>query len=210
MFRSIKSFFKNWTTSNSPLQKNARKQDGSLSKYEDLTTYTKIYDKNISKQKIKTNIEMKYSSQIQFGDSYSRVKALLPNRIDQVAFSTSGIKTKVLLFQTNLGGQNVKVEMHFYSNKLFFYKFIFTNAQTGERSELSRALIQQYNLPNIELSSHTIFDQNRNCIRVEDNLEFTISYTQMTTPFFIHIEAQKQLEQEQMITNYSQKVQTVS
>ena len=129
----------------------------------------------------------------------------MPTRTHQITFNSNGLYRKTLLYRVKLAGQNVKIEMHFYENKLFYYKFIFSYAKAEDRRVLSNALIEKYNLPNIDLSSHTIFDQQRNCIQIEDYIEFTISYTQMENPIFELVEEIKTKSHFKMVAQYNQQ-----
>ena len=175
-----------------------------IQKYDDINRYCDIYDKNISKRKIATQLDVEYSKHIQFGASLSNVKKSMPGKPYQMPFSSNGVNRKVVLYRLKLGSQKVKVEMHFYKNQLFFYKFIYSYASPSERRELTRALISKYNLPNVDVTSHTIFDKNRNCIQVDDYIEFSISFTEMGNPIFALIEEIKNKSHSQMIASYNQ------
>lgn len=180
-----------------------------LEKYSELRAYTDISDKNISKRKIATKIPIEYSPYIQFGSHIRNIKKVMPKRTYLTSFSTKGLTRKVLLYRVKIAGQNVKIEMHFHKNKLFFFKYIFSYAKPSERKELVKLLSKKYQLPNIDLSSHTIYDANQNCIYVEDYAEFTISYTETKNDFFSELEELKLLEHRQLVMSHNLKAQTL-
>lgn len=162
-----------------------------LEKYDDLEIYQDIYDKNISRRKMETSVRMEYSSKIQFGESIRSVKNSMPNKKVQVLNSSNGIKRNVLLYRLIIGEQKVKIEFHFHKNKLFYYKFIFSYIEEEQKAELINALLEKYHLPTIEVTNYSIFDTDNNCILVTDHFDFTMSYTQMDSPFFDLIEEQQ-------------------
>jgi hypothetical protein len=178
-----------------------------LEKYAELRSYSNISDKNTSKRKITTKIPIEYSPYIQFGEHIRSVKKIMPKRTYLTSYTTNGLARKVLLYRVKIAQQNVKIEMHFYKNRLFFFKYIFSYAKPSERIELIKLLSKKYQLPNVDLSSHTIYDNNQSCIYVEDYTEFTISYTETKNEFFNCLEEIKIQEHRQMITSYNLKAQ---
>lgn len=198
-----------WFTSKNPMNGSHYSYANTLEKYNDLNRYCDVYDKNISRRKITTDVELEYSKFIQFGATTKDVRKIMPKRTHQITFTTKGLYRKVLLFRVKIGGQNVKIEMHFFKNQLFYYKFIFSYAKPAERRELTRALIGKYNLPNLDLTSHTVFDKHRNCILVDDYIEYSISYTQMGNPFFAQIEDIKEKSHHKMVANYNQQARAL-
>jgi hypothetical protein len=198
-----------WLVSKDLMTSNGYQYTDTLSKYHELNIYSTIYDKNISKQKINTKVEMEYSINIPFGASLRQVRKIMPRGTDRVYFKSEGLGRRVLLYRVKIGNQNVKIEMHFYKKSLFYYKFIFSYADATERMSLTRALINKYKLPSVDLTNHSVFDEHRNCIQVEDGIEYSISYTQMGNPFFEKIEALRVLHNEKMIANYNTHAKAV-
>jgi hypothetical protein len=196
---------RDWFTSKNPMNGSHYSYANTLEKYNDLNEYSDVYDQNISRRKITTDVDLEYSKYIQFGTSINEVKKIMPKRTHQISFNSNSLYRKVLLYRVKIHDQNVKIELHFYQNKLFYYKFIFSYASPIERKELSRGLINKYKLPNLDLTSHTIFDKNRNCIQVDDYMEYTISYTQMNNPFFKIIDNLKAKSHEEMLARYNQQ-----
>jgi len=198
-----------WFTSKNPLNGSHYSYANTLEKYDDLNRYCDVYDKNISRRRITTNVELEYSKYIQFGATSTEVKKVMPTRTHQISFNSEGLYRKVLLYRVKIAGQNVKIEMHFFKNQLFYYKFIFSYAKPAERRELTRALISKYNLPNVDLTSHTVFDKNRNCIQIDDYIEYSISYTQMENPFFDKIEKIKAKSHQKMVASYNRQARAL-
>ena len=161
-----------------------------LGKYDEIETYRKIYDKNISRRKMPTSVSMEYSNQIQFGESMKNVKNIMPGRRIQVLNSSNGIKRTVMLYHLVLNDQKVVVEFHFHKNELFYYKFTFDQLETQQSEAIISALLEKYFLPTINVSNYSIFDTDNNCILVDEDNELSISYTQMENPFFSLIEEQ--------------------
>ena len=194
-----------WFAMKNPMNGNHYSYFDSLNKYKELNSYGDIYDKNISRRKVSTDVKMEYSKHIHFGTSFKEVKKLMPSRTFQTSFNSYGLYRKVLLYRMKLNGQNVKIEMHFYKNQLFFYKYVFSYAKSAERTEIAKAIIDKYNLPNLDLTSHSIFDSENNCIQVDDYLELSINYTQMNNPIFNTIDNLKQQSHQKMVANYNNK-----
>ena len=195
---------KNWFTQKDIHDRSYFSHRNVIAKYDDINRYSDIYDKNISKRKIATKVNLEYSKHIQFGATVSHVKKTMPGKAYVMPFNSEGVNRKVILYRVKIGAQKVKVEMHFYKNQLFFYKFIFSYASPTERRDLTRELISKYDLPNVDMTSHTIFDKNRNCIQVDDYIEFSVSYTEMDNPIFTLIEEIKNQSHSQMVASYNQ------
>jgi hypothetical protein len=201
---SLLEQIQNWFTQKDIHNRSYFSHGNVIAKYDDISRYSDIYDKNISKRKIATKVDLEYSKHIQFGATVSHVKKTMPGKAYLMPFSSQGVNRKVILYRIKIGNQKVKVEMHFYKNQLFFYKFIYSYASPTERRELTRALISKYNLPNIDVTSHTIFDKSRNCVQVDDYIEFSISFTEMENPIFTLIEDIKHKSHSQMVNSYNQ------
>ena len=180
-----------------------------LEKYSELRAYNDISDKTLSRRRITTKIPIEYSPFIQFGEHLRKIKKVMPKRTHLASFHTRGLSRKVLLYRVKIAGQNVKIEMHFYKNRLFFFKYIFSYAKPSERKELIKLLSKKYQIPNLDLSVHSIFDHNQNSIYVEDYTEFTLSYTETKNDFFNQLEEIKLHDHRQMVASYNLKAQTL-
>ncbi|UTW67276.1 hypothetical protein KFE94_03945 [bacterium SCSIO 12643] len=198
-----------WFSLNNIITTNHYNYAETLEKYSELRTYNNISDKNLSKRRITTKIPIEYSPFIQFGEHIKNIKKVMPKRTHLASFNTRGVLRKVLLYRVKIAGQNVKIEMHFYKNRLFFFKYIFSYAKKSERKELVKLLSKKYQIPNLDLSVHAIFDKNQNCIYVEDFTEFTISYTETENLFFKQLEEIKLHDHRQMVASYNLKAQTL-
>ncbi len=157
---------------------------GSVEKYNQLNGYHTIYDSYNSRTEITTTNPINYSDRITFGSTYRSVRKALPKCTFRVSNKSKGLDRKIAVFKRRIAGQNVKIEMHFFQDKLFFFNYTFSYANAVDRERLTQMLIEKYQVNTTDLLNNTIFDSNKNCILVTEGTEFCINYIQTENSFF--------------------------
>lgn len=158
-----------------------------LAEYALLKSYQVIFERNKSKKPLSTNIEIKHSSQISFGSSMSACKAQITNKPIEALFNTNNLNRHILLFTEKIENNFVHIEMHFHNDALFHFKFLFPEAPADLRISLMKQLLSTYKLANVDLTLHTIYDSQNNCIQIRDMNTFQMDYTWLNSPFFIQL-----------------------
>lgn len=148
-----------------------------------------MYDAYNSRPKLNTSKPIDYTNAIAFGSSYRQVRKVMPKCAYRVSHKSEGMDRKVAVFKRKIAGQNVKIEMHFYQNKLFYFNYTFSYANASDREKLTEMLVDKYGVQTSNLLGNTLFDANKNCILVTEGTEFSINYIQTKNPFFEKINA---------------------
>lgn len=173
-----------------------------LGTYSQLTSYQKIFEVNKLKRPISTNKTIAYSKKLIFGSSKEQVKALLKSTPVEALFNTHNLNRNILLFTEKHGEHQVLIEAHFHNNQLFFFKFMFPEASPELRTTMIKELIAEYSLPNVDLTLHSVYDSNNNCIQVRDLNTFEILYTNLKNPFFDQLVKAISKTNNQLIADY--------
>lgn len=173
-----------------------------LEEYALLKSYQNIYERNKLKRPIATSVQIEHSSFIPFGSSPKTVRDQMLSTPVIAMFNTHGVNRKVLLFDESIAGNPVQIEMHFHHNKLFFFKILFHEASSELRRDLMKSLLQTYQLGNVDLSFHSIFDNFNNCIQIRDLATFEVHYTAMDSPFFLQLVKAITKSDNQLLADY--------
>ncbi|MGB0806770.1 MAG: hypothetical protein ACPGRC_08770 [Salibacteraceae bacterium] len=173
-----------------------------LTEYSLLNSYQNIYERNKLKRPIQSKNEISYSAKIPFGSSIQTVKAVMTNKPIEALFNTYKLNRQILLFTEKHKNHQVQIEMHFNDNKLFFFKFLFPEANQELRHSLMKGLISKYDLPNVDLTLHTAYDKNNHCIQVRDLNTFEILFTNLEASFFDKLVKQISKSNNQLLADY--------
>ncbi len=155
-----------------------------IGNYSLLKSYQVIYERNKIKRPIQTQIPIQHSDHIYFGCSPKQVEQQMTSKPKMAMFNTEGLNRKILQYSESVENHVVDIEMHFHKNKLFLFKTSFREASPEIRINLMKSLLAAFNLPSVDLSIHSIFDSNNNCIQIRDLASFEVIYTAMDSSFF--------------------------
>lgn len=186
----------------SPMGRRKKSTPNKLANYATLKSYQNIFERNKLKRPISINTQIQYSDFIQFGNSQSEVKEIMHSIPVEALFNTNNLNRHVLLFTEKRKGIEFQVEMHFHHNKLFFFKFLFPQADADLRSSLMKEIINSYSLPNVDLTLHSVYDNNNNCIQVRDLGTFEILHTSLNDPFFTKLIKELAKTSNQLLVDY--------
>ena len=156
----------------------------SIGQYAMLKSYEVIYERNKIKRPIQTQIPIQHSDNIWFGASPKQVQEQMSTQPQMAMFNTEGLNRKIFHFREKVDVHIVNIEMHFHNNELFLFKTTFKDASPEIRISLMKSLLSEFQLPSIDLSLHSVFDSNNNCIQIRDLASFEVIYTAMDSPFF--------------------------
>ena len=173
-----------------------------LAEYGLLKSYQTIFERNKLKRPVHSTIDIAYSSTIKFGSNEKTVRAQMSSQPKMALFNTNGINRKILLFSEKIVTNQVLVEMHFHKNALFYFKFLFTDASPELRIDLMKQLLEQYKLPNVDLTLHSIYDSANNCIQIRDLATLEVMFTNMDSPFFEQLIQTIEKTDNQLLVDY--------
>lgn len=144
-----------------------------LEKYESVTSYLNIFDKCLSRPNVKTNQHINFSDKINFGATIKQVKKIKPNPTKSVNVNNN---CHILFYKTKIGNIRTNLELHFFSNKLFFYSYSFSN--TIDTDKILDLLKEKYLSvkSDVNLNFHNITDEFNNYVLVNNEMDLTIKY----------------------------------
>jgi hypothetical protein len=174
-----------------------------LAEYAVLNSYQNIYERNKLKRPIQTKMEISYSSKLPFGSSIQEAKMLMKNDPITVLFNTNNLNRQIFLFNEKKDNKPIQIEMHFHKNELFFFKFLFPEADQQLRTSLMKGLISKYDLPNVDLTLHSAYDKNNNCIQIRDLNTFEILFTNLEASFFDKLVKEISNTTNQLVADYN-------
>lgn len=164
-------------------------------KYTDFTAYFELFS-NISSQLnvTITEKEIAFLEDIPMGSSFNAVK----NRIYGTFRIVRELKhVTMLLSEIKLYDFKFTLEMHFFRDKLVFFKYVF---KSKDQKELLIDLVLKKYFKNKKEENRNSFyatDTNNNYIHLEDEVHLSISYLTFNFGFFEHLVELK--EEEEML-----------
>lgn len=179
-----------------------KKQPNKLAHYAVLKSYQSIFERNKLKRPISTKNIIGLSNKLSFGSSTQEAKNAFTQPPVEALFNTQKINRHILLFKETENGNQVDIEMHFHQNKLFFFRFLFPKANAALRTSLMKGILEKYNLPNIDLTLHSIYDTDNNCIHIRDLNTFEVLYTSLESPFFNKVVKEISKTNNQLLVDY--------
>ena len=171
--------------------------------YKDISHYLSLYEKSKDPKYTRAGMEICYSPDLKFGCSMQDVKNHLykPNFHIQTNKSTN-----IFFYRLLFGNYKVRCQMHFSNNELFHYNYCFSHNDSKANEEVIKIIKEKYA---IDSDSHTrgnIFDNNNNCIQIDDDVVLKINYISLNSDFFKKIasisEEEANLQKEKISENY--------
>ena len=146
-----------------------------LSKYNDIDSYSSIYENYTTNNFLKADVEICFSGLFKFNSNIKDIKKklyysnyrLLNNRF---------LNLEILSFKMLIGSRKVKCQMHFYEKKLFLYNYTFTNLKKHEESEIFNIVLKKYVCDIINYREQNIIDSFNNCIQINSDFQLSINY----------------------------------
>jgi len=153
------------------------------SQYERLEPYLNLYKDSAVKQQARTNIEIKFSKNLAFGDSLKKAKSEL-GQSDYEVLDKNSLGIEILVYKLLVGGIRVKCQLHFYKSKLFLFSYNFNNPSNVKRNEIIKILNNKYLKAAHDIELPIIVDNYNNCIMLKNNGQFEINYIAHESEFF--------------------------
>jgi hypothetical protein len=154
-----------------------------LQKYERLEPYLVLYKESAVKQQVKTDIEIKFSKNLAFGDTLKNAKLELSS-LDYDVLGKNNLGIEILAYKRIVGGIKVKCQLHFFRNKLFMFNYSFNNPTKEKANEIIKILNHKYLKSGDYASFPVITDAHNNCIMVKNTAVFELNYLAHDSDFF--------------------------
>ncbi|WP_143032123.1 hypothetical protein [Tenacibaculum sp. MAR_2009_124] len=169
----------------------------SISKYRDITCYISVYEKLPEKQSsILTEEKINHSDDVNFGDSMYSVKKKL-----NVPYSLVKVQRycHVLFYKMRIGVYKIIVELHFFKNKLVFFKYTFPSL--NKHLEIEKFVKKKYLDSNrlMDFSKQCIIDNWNSCLRIENEVAFSLYYVSMKFGFAEYLKKKKKSIKERKV-----------
>lgn len=121
------------------------------------------------------------------------------NKKNLVCTQESELNTEVFLYKTLIGKHKVRIELHFFNNSLFYYKYYFPRVNESEKSELLSLLHYKYLNYDVNQSVELIRDTNKNYIYIDSSVGFTLNYFSSNHRFFsiVHHQEEEKVKAEE-------------
>jgi hypothetical protein len=173
--------------------------DNNLDKYRSLDTYLKLYYNSIEKEKVLTNTEICFSPAIKFGSTIEDVKKNNPHEYTLLENTKD---CTILFYKLKEGRYKFRLELHFFKNKLVFFKYIFRSSR-GKKTILNLFAkkylkSEKHRLP--DFSKITLTDGLRNHIEIDNAVFLTVDYFTFKYGFFEYLKSMRN-DQIQKIKN---------
>ncbi len=165
-----------------------------INNYKKIVNYITLFENILETSNIiKTNSDINYSSDVQFGMQLSKVrsKITVPNRLVK-----NPNLCDIIFYKTDLENQKFIVELHFFKQKLVFFKYIFP--PTTDKEKIKKLIQHKYfnQKTNIDIEKILITDTNKNYMKLENSVNFSICYFSLNFGFYnFLIENKKQINQ---------------
>ena len=178
--------------------------DNNLDKYKSLNTYLKLYTNCNEKEKVFTNTEICFSPAIKFGSTLEEVKK------DNPLEHTISENTKdctILFYKIKEGRYKFRLELHFFKNKLVFFKYIFRSSR-GKKTILNLFAkkylkSEKHRLP--DFSKITLTDGLRNHIEIDNAVFLTVDYFTFKYGFFEYLKSMRNDQIQKIKSNDSEE-----
>ena len=161
-------------------------EDNNLDKYESLETYSKLYHSCIEEEKVFTNTEICFSPDIKFGSTIAHVKK--NNPLEYTVFQNKEGCT-VLFHKMIEDGIKLRLELHFFKDKLVFFKYVFRSSQGKEAilDLFSKKYLNSVDYRSLDLSKIILTDSLGNYMKLDDSVFLTVDYFTFKYGFFDYL-----------------------
>lgn len=150
-----------------------------VERYKDLSEYYRIIAMLEAKTVLKTNEVIAIFEKIIF-DKITKKTILKKYGKPQFKYKIQEkyLQIEILFYKINIGGYRVKLELHMYERKLFYYNYTFTNnLNNQQRQEIIKIIQEKYSQDSLfDASKQDIIDENHTQIHIENSLELKIHY----------------------------------
>ncbi|CAL2088678.1 conserved protein of unknown function [Tenacibaculum sp. 190524A02b] len=163
----------------------------SITKYRDINAYITLFDR-LSKKScpITTDKKINHTACINFGCTLNSVKRDL-----HASFSIVKAQKfcNILFYKMKIGTYKIVVELHFFKNKLVFFKYLFPSLRN--QREIEKQLRNKYLEKNrlIDFDSQYIIDPYNNYIKIDNEVCFSIYYISPNFGFFEYLSQRRKI-----------------
>lgn len=174
-----------------------------IKKYKNINNYTAIFNTIVLQQNnsVKSKVPIRFSDNIQFGDSISTVKKELNT---SYRFIKNVDLCDIIFFTTKVGGYRITTELHFFKNKLVFFKYTFPSLSNKKKIEnlIKRKYLITENVT--EKISALLIKDSHNCyLKTENEVTFSIYYISKNHGFYDFLKQHQETSKLNILNQYS-------
>ena len=173
-----------------------------LTKYQDLIEYKYLHNNSRRLNQIETKNSISLVKNLKLGDSINEVRKQFSVSPYVNSYKSKGLKRIILLYKIKSAGQKVKIEAHFYKNKLFFSKYTFSQVSESEQNNLVGLFGEKYGVKSLDFENKNIIDASNQCVKINTGSELSINYIQLENPFFEKMQSKMEIIPSEIEFNY--------
>ncbi|WP_299162935.1 hypothetical protein [uncultured Tenacibaculum sp.] len=173
-----------------------------IKKYKNIDSYTAIFN-NVLQQNnsIGSKTPIRFSDDIQFGDCISKVKKGINT---SYRFIKNVALCDIIFFTTKVGGYIITTELHFFKNKLIFFKYTFPSLLNKKRIEklIKRKYLIKESVTN-NINNLLVTDSFNSYLKTENEVTFSIYYISKNYGFYDFLKQHQETSKLNILNQYS-------
>lgn len=162
-----------------------------IKKYKNVASYNAIFNHISSKNTIiKTSVPICLSNEVQFGACINSVKKEINT---SYRFIKSSELCDIIFFTTKIGGYRITTELHFFKNKLIFFKYIFPSLSNKKKIEnlIKKKYLIRESVTD-KINNLLITDSLNGYLKTENEVTFSIYYFSIDYGFYDFLKQQQE------------------
>lgn len=165
-----------------------------------LSAYSFIVNKTINNSNKETHRTLLKGSKITFNSSISETKKVYGNPYYTLENQVVENLT-ILFYRMRFANEKVKCEFHYYKNKLFYIKYIFSYLTENQKKEIIKVIQGKYlKGESLTIETELIIDEFNNGLTISQDSHFNIEYLALNSDFITdlnHFKTLSKIKQEE-------------
>ena len=148
-----------------------------VNKYRNGKFYFNLIDKVEKMDEIKTNVAIEFIENKKLNEVVIKdvIKEYGSSNCKIISEDLLGVE--ILFYKLKLGKYKMKLEFHFFNDKLFFYSYVFSMNNVKDKNEIIKIIKDKYSVKGLsDKGSNYIIDDNKNIILTNNDINFSIYY----------------------------------
>lgn len=162
-----------------------------IKKYKNIDNYTSIFNSVLQDNDIiESNVPIRFSDDIDFGACVSSVKKGINT---SYRFIKNPDLCDIIFFTTKVGGYRITTELHFFKNKIIFFKYTFPSLSNKKKVE--NLIKKKYKIKEPvtdKINNLLVTDTLNNYLKTENEVTFSIYYFTKNYGFYAFLKQQQE------------------
>ncbi len=139
-------------------------------------SFVYLWNNSFNKNAVYTDHELSYSEYFGYGSSLGYIVKLTGK--PDLVLDNKDYGIDILIYMLRIKGSEVRFELHFNEEKLFFINYTYFDISDIEKENVIAALTEKYqfNIPSSEIFDHIIIDREGNGLLIENNRDFSVNF----------------------------------